>query len=452
MVAERLEYRIESPMRVHFSPACHTTNTLRCLAGGGLLAALLLAGCGGQSEQQPIAASSGAAAPPPTASLDAPTYDKQPKPQGAAALIAEIARLRSVPDTVVEVRVENGKRVETAQRPATKEEFAAEQQKRLERIVDLAGMAIYEVHSDPEQQQIFNNAVHYLTDARLQLALLGSTDHARDLTEDAEALFEKDASSFAAVEAGHKVVQLAEAMAARHGPQNRDWVREYATQAQLFARRFPQEEGRSAVALIAAGRRCEQYALAEDARNCYLQVEKQFGGTVFADQIAGILRRLRLQGQPLELAGPTIDGGFFKVDAFTGRPMLIVFWSSASESFKRDMPILKQISESHNESELTVVGICLDEQEAAVDKFLEEYGVAWRQIFFTDPAHRAGKNPVARYYGVHVTPTYWLVDAQGIVTAAPAAIADLPVRVAQLVKGSPTQTAAKPGGGKATTK
>ena len=50
-------------------------------------------------------------------------------------------------------------------------------------------------------------------------------------------------------------------MAARLGAQNREWVREYAHQAQQFATRFPQEDGRTAVSLISAGRKCEQYGL-----------------------------------------------------------------------------------------------------------------------------------------------------------------------------------------------
>jgi len=451
LAASSLAFRMEPQMSVLAGPAFTPWNRGRHTTGGLLLALLLLAGCGSQSAPQSTAENEGGATALPTASIEAPvTYDKQPEPQGAASLLAEIAKLRVVPENMVEVRVENGQRIETGKRALTPEELAAEQRKRLERIVDLAGMAIQEVYTDKSQEQIFNNAVHYLTDARLQLAILGSAEQARDLAEDAEALFERDATSFAAAEAGHKVVQLAESMAARHGAQNRELVREYARQAQQFAHRFPQEQGRAAVALISAGRKCEQYAVADEAQKCYLQVEQQFAGTVFADQIAGILRRLRLEGQPLELAGPTIDGGFFKTEAFAGHPMLVVFWASGSESFRRDMTVLKQISETYKEPELTIVGVCLDEHEASVDKLLEEHHVNWRQIFFTNPDQRGGRNPVARYYGVHVSPTYWLVDNKGIVTAAPASIADLPARVAQLVKATPTQTAEKPSGAKTT--
>jgi hypothetical protein len=276
--------------------AAHVTRTPhRRTAAAALLGTLLLAGCGGGTAEEPTANGSSTSATPPTASIEVRTAESEPEPRGPAALIAEIARLRTLPDTVVEVRYKNGQREETARRDATQEEIVAEQKQRLERIVELAGMAIKEIHADAEQEQVFNNAVHYLTDARLQLAVLGAADQAQQLTQDAEALFERDPTSFAAVESGHKVVQLAESMAARHGAQNREWVREYATQAQLFAHRFPQEEGRTAVSLIAAGRKCEQYGLLDEAQKCYLMVEQKFPGSVFSTQIAGILRRLRLE-------------------------------------------------------------------------------------------------------------------------------------------------------------
>lgn len=397
---------------------------------------LVLAGCG-RSAPQSESVGSTTAVPPPAASLDERPAHSEPPPRGPAALIAEIARLRTLPDTVVEVRYENGARREETSRPPTEQEMAAEQQRRLERTIELAAAVIKDVHADPEQEQLLNNAIHYLTDARLQLALLGHEDQAEQLSHDAETLFERDPTSLAAVESGYKVVQLAESMAARHGAENRAWVRAYANQARLFAERFPQEQGRAAVSLIAAGRRCEQFQLQAEARQCYLLVEQHFPDSAFTAQIAGILRRLRLEGHPLELAGPTIDGGFLSVDQFAGRPMLVVFWATGSESFRRDLPVLKQISSTYRENQLTVVGINLDEHESAVDAFLEEHPLSWRQIFFSDPAQRAGRNPVARYYGVHVLPCYWLVDAQGIVVAAPAAIDQLPTRVAQLVAETP---------------
>ena len=404
-----------------------------------LIACGLLAGCGGGGAPSTGAGLDGGdGAALPTASLQsnaarpAPA-EPAPAPHSPEGMIAEITRLRTLPDAVVEVRYENGQKSAERERPPTPEEIASEQKRRQERIVELAAAVIKKLHDEPSREQLFNNAVHYFGDARMQLALLGDAEQAQLLSDDAEALYQRDKSSFAAISSGFKVVELAEAMAARHGAESREWVKAYANQARLFADRFPQEQGRVAVSLIAAGRKCEQFGLHDDARQCFYLVERLYPDSPFVQQIAGILRRLRMVGQPLELAGSTIDGGFLSTDQFAGKPMLVVFWASNSETFRRDVPVLKQLTSRFGDDQLTIIGVNLDQDEYAVDAFLEETGIGWRQIFFSDADKRGGRSPVARFYGVHAVPTYWLVDAKGIVVAAPVPAAELGARIAALL-------------------
>jgi hypothetical protein len=420
----------------HFKAGSHPARLFPAILGCGLV---WLSGCGGGGSASPSGAGSGGdTAALPTASIHpnkeiTEPVDVTPAPNSPEAMIAEITRLRTLPDTVVEVRYENGQKSAERQRLPTAEEIAAEQKRRQERIVELAGAVIKKVHDDKSREQLFNNAVHYFGDARMQLALLGDAEQAQLLSDDANSLYDRDKSSFAAIDSGFKVVELAEAMAARHGPENREWVKAYANQARLFADRFPQEQGRVAVSLIAAGRKCEQFGLHDDARQCYFLVERLYTDSPFTQQIAGILRRLRLVGQPLELAGSTIDGGFLSADQFAGKPMLVAFWASNSETFRRDIPVLKQLTGRFGEDRLTVIGVNMDQDEYAVDAFLEQTGIGWRQIFFSDAEKRGGKNPVARFYGVHAVPTYWIVDARGVVVAAPVPAAELESRIATLL-------------------
>jgi TolA-binding protein len=410
------------------------TKRLIANAALALIVTLALAGCGGSSVDAPSAAQTANPMAPPTASIDSAAAKAVENPaDDPESLIAEVTRLRTLPDRVAEVSYQNGEKQLANERPLTEEEIQAERRTRLEKIVELTTLAITKIHHDPEREQLFNNAVHYLADARLQLALLGDTQQAQLLTEDAEALFQRDRTSFAAVEAAYKVVQLAESTAEKWGRDNPEWTRAYANQARLFVEKFPQEQARGAVSLIAAGRKCEQKGQLDEARKCFFLVEEKYPETPFAEQIAGILRRLRLPGQPLELAGPTIDGGFFNVDKCAGRAVLAVFWASNSETFLRDLPALKSICEHYSEDKLAVIGVNLDQQEGAVDQFLAMTGLHWTQIFFSDPNQRGGKNPVARYYGVQTVPTYWLADKTGTVVEAPADIRSLPARLEALV-------------------
>lgn len=416
-----------------------TRNSLMVLA----ICTIALSGCGEspspQSGANPNAVGDAASAGLPPAAIGQADMDRdRPDPDTPESLIAEITRLRTIPDAIIEVSYEDGRPRTEVERPPTEEEIAAERQRRQHRIIELAASAIEKTHNDPQREQTFNNAVHYLSEARVQLALAGDSEQAQILSEDAEALFQKAPGSFAAIETGHEVVRLAELMAAKYGAQQPAWVTAYANQARLFADRFPEEQGRAATGLISAGRKCEQFGLHEQARQCYLLVERNYPDTPYVHLIAGVLRRLRLVGQPLELGGPTIDGGFFSVDDFVDRPMLVVFWASNSETLARDLPVLNQVTEQFPEDQLTVVGVNLDENEAAVDAFLEQAGIGWRQVFFSEAGQRGSRNPIARYYGVQTVPTYWLVDAAGTVVAAPVDVNQLASRIAELQSGTAT--------------
>lgn len=405
-----------------------------------------IAGCGGQQSPQTgadtasadTASATDSTTPPPASIGQSDKPAAEVDPDAPELLIAEITRLRTLPDAIIQVSYENGGTPTEVERAPTEAEIAAERERRQHKILELAASAIEKTHNNPEREQTFNNAVHYLCEARVQLALAGDTEQAQILSADAETLYQNAPESFATVETGKEVVRLAELMAAKYGAQQPAWVTAYANQARLFADRFPDEQGRAATSLIAAGRKCEQFGLHEQARQCYLLVERLYPDSPYVQHIAGVLRRLRLVGQPLELGGPTIDGGFLKADDFAGRPLLIIFWASNSEKLARDLPLLKQLTDHYPDEKLTVIGVNLDENEAAVDAFLEESGIGWRgwrQIFFSQADQRGSGNPIARYYGVQTVPTYWLVDAQGTVVAAPAEVEQLPSQVAELQAG-----------------
>lgn len=308
--------------------------------------------------------------------------------------------------------------------------------KSLEQIIDLATQVIAATHLDPEQEQAFNNAVHYLSDARLELASTGDAGQARLLIEDADSLYERDPQSFAAAESGFKVVELAERMAQSLGGNDPDWLIEYATQAQQYSERYPQERSRAAMALFTAGRLCDRHNLGEAAVGCLTQVQQRYADTLFAEQSAGILRRLLLAGKPVELAGSTIDGGFVEIEQYRGRAVLVVFWATTSPSFVEQVAAVRQLEQKYAASGLSIIGVNLDMDEATVDRFLADQQLTWPQVFSADPTQRGGRNPVARYYGIQVLPTYWLIDPRGQVARTTTPVESLDSEIAVLLRKS----------------
>ena len=347
------------------------------------------------------------------------------KPGSHEFLLREMTRLRTAPLDVVKQPIP-GQPGKFEEKKLTEEQATEELKRRCHVIVEKAMQIVVATTNDPAKEKLFNNAVHFLCDARMKLALAGEADQTELLNQDAEALFKRNKDSFAAAEAGYRLVQLAQVKAEANGKQDAQLATVFARQARLFAERFPKEVNRAPMALLSAGRFCELFGAPAEAKACYEVVETKFGGTPFADQVAGCLRRIRLPGQTLtEFGGPTLDGGFVKLEDYAGKPMLIVFWSKDSETFNRDLPRLLAADAKYSKAGLAIIGVNLDREELPLEQYLEKSGISWRQIFHTAASSRGVRNPVAVHYGVTSVPTYWLIDGKGRVLAAPLSIDQL---------------------------
>ncbi|WP_437203980.1 thioredoxin-like domain-containing protein [Planctomicrobium sp. SH664] len=409
-----------------------------------LLIAMLFAGCEGSSSA-PNQTSSGPAAPyvPPTASI-APSQPnvvtaaapaplqkeaepgEEPEeddlsakveisnlPEGTPEwIVREIARLRSLPTDVVRQQVPGEPdRFEVVR--LTTDEARQELQRRNEKVIELAMEAIQKTNADPAKEQLFNNAVHFLADARMQLSLAGDTAQAQLMAEDAEHLYKRNKTSFAAIESAAKIVQLTQQQAQQYAAGDPQWALAFAQQARLFAEKFPGETSRAAIHLLAAGRMCDELGQREAAQLCLRTIADKFPGTPFAEQVEPSLRRLALPGNVLqEFGGTTTDGGYISIEQYRGQAVLIAFWASNSTRFREHLPFIQQ-AQSRFGNRLAVVGVNFDRDERSVDQFLEETGISWKQIFYSDPEKRGARNLVARHYGVTQVPAYWLVDPQG---------------------------------------
>jgi len=352
----------------------------------------------------------------------------RPVKGSAQWLMMEIAHLRNAPTDIIRQPVP-GKIGEYQRIRLTPEQAAAEQVRRQKEIVELSMQAIRKTHEVPEDAQFFNGAVHYLSDARLQLALLGNQEQGQLLDENAEALFTRDPTSFAAIDAASHVVELTRALADQHAQKDPKWARAYARQTRLFAERFPQETSRAAVNVIAAGRLCERLNLDDEAESCLAVINRIAPNSPYSEQVSGSLRRLRLPGQPLkEFGGSTFDGSFTSIDRYRGKAVIVAFWASNSETFRQDLPGIQALL-AKSQGRVAALGVNLDRDELAVEKFIQENGINWKNIFYSDPEKRGSRNMVARHYGVINVPEYWLVDPQGTVRSIHLDVAQLDQQV-----------------------
>lgn len=299
----------------------------------------------------------------------------------------------------------------------TPEKQAELRRERNEQLVNLATEAIARTHKDKSEagQRHFDLAVHHLLEAELQLALAGDKEHVDALYEHASSLYDRDPKSKSAIEAGQVLISFARLNAQRFGQQEPKWIEEYGRLARQFAKSFPQEERQAIAVLFAAGQSCDFHGLTADAIQCYATIRDQFPENAAGDRVSGILRRLNLKGQPLQLAGPTLGGGYFNADELTGKPLLVVFWTTQAQTFVKQLPKLQQLLGQIDSERLNVVSVNLDDDdnESAVQTFLETNGLNWPTIFQVEADKRGWNNPVATHYGIQSVPMYWVVSSKG---------------------------------------
>lgn len=385
----------------------------------------LIGGCG--SAEVPESADTGdkpAASSLPTASIGGPKSEAADEPLAEGSpewILEEIRKVRA--ETLpgrIPTRTPGGREVVTSV-DEDEAKLAARSSKirreRNEKIIDLATSCIAATHEDPAQEELFTAAVHQLMEARLQLALLGNKDDVDGLYEDVATLERTKPKSKAAAEAAFVRARFAHMNAQRFAEQEPRWLDEFAKQSRLFATQYPGEETRGSMLLHAAGWTCELHKMGDAAVACYTTLATQYPKAPQAPQATAAIRRLSLKGQRLELAGPTPDGGFTRVDDYAGKAVLVVFWASDASEFEQNLPAIQTVADKYAKYGLTVLGVNLDEDEADLKSFADKHGLKWTQIFHPDPQQRRWNNPVVKHYGVRDIPAVWLVDHEGTVVS-----------------------------------
>jgi len=408
------------------------------------LSAALLSGCGGENAAPTTSSENGAgpnatanskeSSQLPTASIGAdataPVDDEivieKPKDGTPEAIILQMTQLWLQPFPETD-DVEK-------QREARRE--------RNTKIIEMAEQVIAMTHKDKEKEQLFNIGVHRLMEATFQLAMQGDQDSVNSLYENAEALYSKNPKSKAAADAAWFVAKFADENALRYSSQDVRWVKEFSRQARSFAEKFPQEQNRAVPLLNDAAASCDVWGLHEDAIQCYAAIRQKFPESEQAEAAVAPLRRLNLPGSTVDLGGPTIDGGFVSVEEYKGSPVLIVFWSTEAKNFVDQSKEIVAVTNKYETKGLHVIGVSVDTDELAIDKFAESSGMSWRNIYHPDPTKRGWNNPVVTYYGVQNIPQLWLVGTDGKVLSTGVQIKDLEPTLAKVTGSAKAKIAA----------
>lgn len=130
------------------------------------------------------------------------------------------------------------------------------------------------------------------------------------------------------------------------------------------------------------------------------------------ESFAGTLRRLSLPGHPMEINGTLLNGKPFDQKTLAGKVVLIDFWATWCGPCVAEIPNVLEQYEKYHKDGFEVVGISLDQEREALEKFVTEQKLPW-PILFEEPKGDGWQHPLATFYGISGIPTVVLIGRDG---------------------------------------
>jgi hypothetical protein len=150
----------------------------------------------------------------------------------------------------------------------------------------------------------------------------------------------------------------------------------------------------------------------------------------WGEKAAGALRRLELEGKPLELAGPTLEGKAFNVKTLAGKVVVVYYWASGNDAVVGDLARLKALQATYAAKGVELVCVNLDGTPAEASKAIERAQVPAIHLY------QAGglESPLATYYGIVALPNLFLVGKDGKVVSRTVQVGTLEEELKKLTK------------------
>ena len=133
--------------------------------------------------------------------------------------------------------------------------------------------------------------------------------------------------------------------------------------------------------------------------------------------VLGIMMSLVLQSSIIE-AEPRIEAPEFEVVTLHGRtyskisllgkPTLLVFWAPWCHFCQLELPILAQFYRENKPEQLQILTIAFADNRTNVEKYVRS-----NPNTFVFPTAYDEKDRIAKRFGVHATPTFVVMNAQG---------------------------------------
>jgi thiol-disulfide isomerase/thioredoxin len=209
---------------------------------------------------------------------------------------------------------------------------------------------------------------------------------------------------------------------AEGGPQLAKVQEHWAEQLKKFVQDYPSaEDAPDALLQLAMGCEFKGKDGEAEAKKWYQQLAGNFENHALAAKARGALRRLDLEGKPLELAGTTLTGSTFDFSRARGKVIVVYYWASYCQQCPGDFGKLKQLLANQGAKGVELVCVNLDDNKDDATRFLKEQPVQAVHLY------QAGglNSPLATQYGILGLPNLFLVGKDHKVISRTVQINDL---------------------------